>query len=307
MSDPFDEDLEIHDEELYSALFDDGEGEEIPRPRRMGIRLVAVAVLVALVALLVLQPGGLIFRSSRDHDGVKPAKDPSSTVATLLERTGAALADSDWRIQIGATVLIGTGGPRCSGAVTEIDGRRFVTSARHCLEDLLDKGVVSPEPGHAQEVTGRLSRHAAGVRPRHAPPDRHARPHRRRHGRHRPPRGHHPGRDDGDSATKPARRVERVPAVGDEVATYASSGAVDFEPGRLNGVYLGMRTIRTTQGHDSPSTSSGTASRRASAGSGKGHSGHSPTGAGGTAFGPLLFSVERRHAAGDAGRGPAAR
>jgi hypothetical protein len=289
MSDPFDDELEIHDDELFGALFD--EDEEIPRPRRTGMRIIAAALLIGLVGLLVLQPGGLIFRSSGDHDdGVTPAKDSASTVATLLERTGASLTAADWRIQLGASVLIGVGSPRCAGAVTDIGGRRFVTSARHCLEDLLDDGVVSPEAGQAQEVTGRL--HATL---RVFDPDT-----------HRPIATLERivvGTGDTDLLvattrseakgyrSKRARSVDRLPAVGDEVATYASAGAVGFDPGRLNGIYLGSRVIDGGQGHEYAVDLIGYRQPSSSVRVGRGHSGHSPTGAGGTAFGPLLFSV----------------
>jgi hypothetical protein len=254
------------------------------------VRLIAVALLVALVALLVFQPGGLIFRSSKDDDHVTPAKDGASTVATLLERDGRALDDGDWQIQVGAAVLIGVSGPRCSGAVTEIEGQRYVTSARHCLEDLIDTGVISPEPGQAQEVTGRLHATLRVFDPesqkRIATLDRIA-----------------VGTGDTDllvattrSETKgfrakSARSVERLPAVGDEVATYASSGAVGFEPGRLNGIYLGVLGITGERGGSFQVDLVGYRQPSSSVRVGKGHSGHSPTGAGGTAFGPLLFSI----------------
>lgn len=294
MSDLGDDEREIFDDDLYRALFDEvDDPEEIVRPRRIGVRLVAVAVLVALVALLVFQPGGLIFRSSSNGDRVTPAKDGASTVATLLEHDGRALDDGDWQVQVGATVLIGVGAPRCSGAVTDIDGARYVTSARHCLEDLLDTGVLSPEAGQAQEVTGRLHATLRVFDPKShraiATLDRIA-----------------VGTGDTDLLvattrnetkefrTKPARSIERAPAVGDEVATYASSGAVGFDPGRLNGIYLGQLTINANE-DDGAHTYSvdliGYRQPSSSARVGKGHSGHSPTGAGGTAFGPLLFSL----------------
>jgi hypothetical protein len=95
----------------------------------------------------------------------------------------------------------------------------------------------------------------------------------------------------GGYRAKRPRRVDGIPAVGDEVATYASSGAVDFEPGRLNGVYLGVRTIHDEAGHEYTVDLVGYRQPSSSVRVGRGHSGHSPTGAGGTAFGPLLFSI----------------
>src|SRR5688572_29899454 len=149
-------DLDELDDDALAALFGD---EPIVRPRRTGIRVVAALLLIGLVGLFVLRPGGwIVSESSPSADLEEVAEDPTpSPVATLPGRAGAALSERDWAFQVGATALVGTTPPRCSGAITEIDGTRFVTSARHCLEDLLRDDVVSSEPGQAQEVTGLLA------------------------------------------------------------------------------------------------------------------------------------------------------
>jgi hypothetical protein len=260
--------------------------------RRTGIRVVAAVLVVALIGLLVLQPSGIIFGgsgSSRDE-----ADDDLSSTGPMLEAgpVGARLTDADWALQVGSAVQLGVGAPRCGGAVTEIAGRRYVTSARHCLEDLLGDDVLSPEPGLAQEVTGRLSGTLRVFHPDTgrviASLDRIA-----------------VGTGDQDLLVattrdetaafreKPARPVDGTPLVGDEVATYASSGDSDFVPGRLRGVYLGQRTIGTGGGH--PITVDLIGYRQASSQRqlGPGHSGHSATGAGGTGFGPLVTSIDR--------------
>lgn len=278
---------DLDDELPYDPFLDD---EPIVRPRRTGTRILAAVLLIALVLLLVLQPGGWLRRSSSHGPTEEVAEDTTpSTVATATGHPGAALTAADWDLQVGSAVLLGVGGPRCSGAVTEIDGSRFVTSARHCLEDLLRDGVLSPEAGQAQEVTGLLSGtlHVfdPGSHDRIASLDRIA-----------------VGTGDTDLLVattrdetstfrrKVARPVDRLPAVGDEVATYASSGASGFEPRRLNGVYLGTWSF-TDEGHRYSVDLVGYRQESSSTLVSQGHSGHSPTGAGGTGFGPLMFSV----------------
>jgi hypothetical protein len=282
------DELDEVDEE-YFALLDD-EGEPIPRRRRLATRLIALALLVGLVAVLVLQPGGIgLFHRSSSRSAPEST---DTTVAQLHAGPGGRyLEDRDWRVQVGSAVLLGIGAPRCGGAITEIEDERYVTSARHCLEDVLADDVVSPEPGQAQEVTGRLSGTV-----RVFDPDTH----RVIASLDRVAVG--TGDQDLLVATtraetrsyrdKPARTVTSAPAQGDEVATYASSGAVDFVPRRLVGVYLGVRTF--TDDHRSYTVDLvGYRQREAASAIGPGHSGHSPTGAGGSALGPLLFSVNR--------------
>ena len=280
------------DDEEFAALFGD---EPIARPRRTGLRVAAAVLLVGLVLLLVLRPGGWIVRrssSARAPSGIEAVVEDASpsTVATVPGAPGRALSETDWEIQEGATVLVGTTAPRCSGAITEIDGVRFVTSARHCLGGVLPDDVVSAESGQVQEVTGSLTGPLDVFDPtshlRIATLDRIA---------------VGTGETDYLVATtkdetstfrgKPARFVDRLPAVGDEVATYASSGASGFRPQRLNGVYLGTHSFRDDDGHVLTVDLVGYRQPSSSTLVSEGHSGHSPTGAGGTAFGPLLFSV----------------
>jgi hypothetical protein len=274
-------------DEEWSALLED-EAEPIPRRRRLGARLVAIALLVGLVVVFVLQPGGMGFWHRSSSRAAPEATD--TTVAQLHGGPGGRyLDDADWELQVGSAVLLGIGAPRCGGAITEIEGERYITSARHCLEDVLPAGAVSPEPGQAQEVTGRLSGTVRVFDPEShevlASLDRVA-----------------VGTGDQDLMiataraetrafrAKPARSITGAPARGDEVATYASAGAVDFVPRRLSGVYLGTRTF-ADGGRTYTVDLVGYRQREAAAAIGPGHSGHSPTGAGGTAFGPLLFSV----------------
>ncbi|MCU1498225.1 MAG: hypothetical protein JWM47_2178 [Acidimicrobiales bacterium] len=280
------------DEDLLAALLDD---EEIVRPRRTALRVTGAIVLIGLVALLVLVPGGWLVRRVSSSDGTSPAPtiETPTTQATLREGpSGRHLTAADWRLQVGASVLIGTTGPNCAGAVTSIGGHRYVTSARHCLTDVLEGGVVSPEPGLAQEVTGRIfdTIHVfdPGTHGRIATLDRIV-----------------VGTGDTDLLvattrdetstfrSKPARPVDAAPAVGDEVATFASSGAEGFRPQRLAGIYLGPYPFHDDSGHAYTVDLIGYRDPASRILVSKGHSGHSPTGAGGTAFGPLLFSVNR--------------
>jgi hypothetical protein len=286
MSDP--------DDDFFAALLDD---EEIIRPRRTALRAIGAIVLVGLIALLVLVPGGwLVRRVSGGSDrgrGPAPTIESPTTVATLQEGpSGRHLRAADWDLQVGASVLIGTTGPNCAGAITSLAGRRYVTSARHCLTDVLEDGVVSPEPGLAQEITGRIFDTIHVYDPdthgRIATLDRIA-----------------VGTGDTDLLvattrdetntfrSKPARTVDRAPAVGDEVATYASSGADGFRPQRLTGVYLGPYPFHDDSGHAYTVDLIGYRQSASAILVSKGHSGHSPTGGGGSAFGPLLFSVNR--------------
>ena len=277
------------DDDVFDPFLDD---EPILRPRRTGTRVVAAVLVIGLVILLILQPSGWLRHSpptGPDQEEIAEDTTPS-TVAALADHAGAALTDADWRLQEGSAVLVGVGGPRCSGAVTEIDGSRFVTSARHCLEDLLRDGVVSPEPGQAQEVTGLLSGTLHVFDPishrRIASLDRIA-----------------VGTGDTDLLVattrdetstfrdKVARPITHLPAVGDEVATYASSGASGFRPQRLNGVYLGRHSFQDSDGHHYDVDLVGYRQASSSTLVSQGHSGHSPTGAGGTGFGPLMFSI----------------
>ena len=258
-------------------------------------------------ALHQMQADGLIDSASFDEEETIP----EPTIAALAEHGllgltipteygGAGLSPAGYARVFGAVskldaslaVLIGVQQPSCSGAVTLIAGRRYVTSARHCLEDVLAPGVVSPEAGAAQEVTGRLSGTVRVFDPEGhrviASLDRIA-----------------VGTGEADllvattrDATegfrsKPARTVDRGPAVGDEVATWAASGANGFVPHRLVGIYLGTRSLQQDDGQALTVDLVGYRQTAAMAAIGPGHSGHSPTGAGGTAFGPLLFSLNR--------------
>jgi hypothetical protein len=284
-------DLADADPELAALLDDDT---RITRPHRGAFRVIGAVLLVALLVLLVLVPGGWLVRQATGSGGGSSLPtDAQPTSATLAERPpGAIVTDADWRTQIGAAVLIGPGAPLCSGAVTSIDGRRYVTSARHCLDDVLEKGVVSPEPGAAQEVTGRLAQAMQVYDPsshaRIATLDRIA---------------VGTGDDDVLVATtraetsafraKVARELSGSPSVGDEVATYASSGAEGFKPVRLTGVFLGDYSFHDPGGHAYTVDLIGYRQAASAVLVGRGHSGTSPTGAGGTTFGPLLFSLNR--------------
>jgi hypothetical protein len=284
------DELDELDQEYFALL--DSEGDEpIVRRRRPALRAVAAALLVGLMALLVLEPGGIVFRRS---PAPPRADDTTATTAAQLEAgpRGRTLRDADWELQTGAAVLLGVQQPTCSGTVTLIAGHRYVTSARHCLEDVLAAGVVSPEPGQAQEVTGRLSGTVRVFDPRShrviASLDRIA-----------------VGTGDEDVLvattrdgtngfrSKPARSIERAPAVGDEVASWAASGANGFVPHKLVGIYLGTRVVGQLDGRELVVDLVGYRQTAALAAIGPGHSGSSPTGAGGTAFGPLLFSLNR--------------
>jgi len=238
MTEPLDPDAPHDwDAELAALLDDDA---PIPRPYRRTLRLIGAIVLIGLLVLLVLVPAGwLARRVSDDAARSHLPTDAHPTSPTLEDHPdGAQLRAADWRVQVGSAVLLGPGEPVCAGAITTIGGHRYVTSARHCLDEVLEKGVVSPEPGLAQEVTGRLA-HGIAVYD---------------------PVSHHQiavlariavgtGDDDVLVATtraetaafrdKPARSLEGAPAVGDEVASFASSGAEHFRPQRLTGVYLG--------------------------------------------------------------------
>jgi hypothetical protein len=273
------------DEEYFALL--DAEA-PIERRRPLGTRLVAVALLIGLIAVFVLQPGGIGLFGRSSSRSEPEASD--TTVAQLHGGPGGRyLDDADWDVQVGSAVLLGVRQPRCGGAITELDGDRYVTSARHCLQDVLADDVVSPEPGQAQEVTGRLSGTVRVFDPES---------HRVIASLARIAVG--TGDQDllvattrnetGAFRRKPARTVGAGPAQGDEVATYASSGAVGFEPRRLVGVYLGTHTF-TDDGRRYTVDLVGYRQRAALAAIGPGHSGHSPTGAGGSALGPLLFSV----------------
>ena len=214
----------------------------------------------------------------------------SDTAATLPGHPGRSLTAADWQLQIGANVLIGAGQPDCAGTITAIAGRRYITSARHCLTDVLEHNVVSPEPGQAQEITGRLFATFHAFDPvshqRLATLDRIV-----------------VGTGDLDllvATTKdetsafrsrPARSLDQAPQVGDEVATYASSAAAGFSPQRLTGVYLGAYSFHDDSGHAYTVDLTGYRQPASATLVGAGHSGHSPTGAGGSAFGPLLFSL----------------
>jgi hypothetical protein len=281
------DELDEVDEEYFALL--DAEA-PIERRRRLGTRLVALALLVGLVVVFVLQPGGIGFWHRAPERSGTSERESDTTVAQLHGGPGGRyLDDADWEEQVGSAVLLGVGQPRCGGAITELDGERYVTSARHCLQDVLADDVVSPEPGQAQEVTGRLSGTV-----RVFDPDSHrviASLDRIAVGT-----GDHDllvattRAETGAFRRKPARTVASAPAKGDEIATYASSGAVGFVPRRLSGVYLGTHTF-TNEGHTVTVDLVGYRQPSARAAIGPGHSGHSPTGAGGSALGPLLFSV----------------
>jgi hypothetical protein len=284
------DELDELDQEYFALLDADG-GEPIGRRRRPARRAVAAALLVGLMALFVLEPGGIVFR--RSPDPPRPA-DPTPTSAAQLDAGpgGRLLTDADWALETGSAVLLGVQQPSCSGSVTLIGGHRYVTSARHCLQDLLAAGVVSPEAGQAQEVTGLLSGTVRVFDPRThrviASLDRIA-----------------VGTGDTDLLvattrdgtngfrSKPARTVDRAPAVGDEVATWAASGANAFVPRKLAGIYLGTRVVDRGDGHEVVVDLVGYRQTAAMAAIGPGHSGSSPTGAGGRALGPLLFSLSR--------------
>jgi hypothetical protein len=289
--------VDVGDEdELFDPFADDPFGDEpIIRPRHLGLRVLAAVLLVALIALLVLVPSGWLRHDSDPTGSPRGSDQPDSptTAATLQDRPDARrLTDSDWQHQIGSTVLIGATSPQCSGTVTEIAGRRFVTSARHCLTDIIDERILSPEPGLAQEVTGRLSGTVRVFDPvshrRIATLDRIA-----------------VGTGDtdllvattrdetGTYRAKPARSLDDwvEPTVGDEVATYASSAAVGFEPERLTGVYLGVYQLTDDEGHAYTVDLIGYRQPDSRYLVSKGHSGHASTGARGALFGPLLFSI----------------
>lgn len=279
---------------------DDPFGDEpIIRPRHPGLRVVAAVLLVALVALLVLVPSGWLREDSNPDDAgdrpTLPDDGSLATAATLSDRPdGQRLTEEDWQLQIGMTVLIGATSPQCSGAITEIASERFVTSARHCLTDILDHDVLSPEPGLAQEVTSRLSQTVRVFDPvshrRIATLDRIA-----------------VGTGDtdllvattrdetGTFRAKPARTLDLLPepTVGDGVATYASAAAVGFVPRRLAGVYLGVYELTDVSGHSYTVDLIGYHQPESPDLVGKGHSGHASTSAGGAQFGPLLFSINR--------------
>lgn len=283
--------MEDPDDDVLAALLDD---EEIIRPRRTVLRVVGAVVLIGLIGLLILVPGGwLVGHTTTSPPRPVPAA-TSTTTATLREGPGGrTLTASDWRLQIGAAVLIGTaGGPNCAGTITTIDRRRYVTSARHCLQDVLAHGVISPEPGLAQEVTGRLAQTVQVLDPD---------THRRLATLDRVAVGTGDldllvatTRDEtGTFRGKPARNIDSAPTIGDEVATYASSGAGGFSPQRLTGAYLGPYSFHDDGGHAYTVDLIGYRDPASGTLVGKGHSGHSPTGAGGGAFGPLLFSVNR--------------
>jgi hypothetical protein len=249
-------------------------------------------VLIGLLVLLVLVPAGWLARRVADdaaHTNLPSDAHPTSP--TLEEHPdGARLRAADWRVQVGSAVLLGPGAPVCAGAITTIGGHRYVTSARHCLDQVLEHGVVSPEPGLVQEVTGRLG-HGMAVYD---------------------PVSHHQlatlariavgtGDDDVLVATtrseteafrdKPARALGGAPQVGDEVASFASSGAEGFRPRRLTGVYLGQYSFADEGDHHYTVDLVGYRQAASAILVGRGHSGSSPTGAGGTAFGPLVFSL----------------
>ena len=175
-----------------------------------------------------------------------------------------------------------------------MQGRRYITSARHCVEDFLDPALardLSAGPGgEVREVTGDLQRAVEVFDPvthrRIALVDRVA-----------------VGTgsmdllvatttaESGDYARRPAPRVDSVPSVGDEVATFASSGADGFLPRRITGVYLGVFSFTGSGGLVHTVDLTGYRQPASSGLIGRGHSGHSPTGAGGAAFGPVLFSL----------------
>ncbi len=285
--------MEDPDDDVLAALLDD---EPIPRPRRTGLRIVGATLLIGLIALLVFVPGGWLNdrgSSAAVHPTTTATDATSVTAATLAEHPeGRRLTAEDWRLQIGATVLIGAVQPDCAGMITSIAGRRYITSARHCLTDVLEKDVVSPEPGQVQEITGRTFDTFHVFDPvshqRLATLDR-------------------IGVGTGDldvlvATTKdessafrarPARTLDQAPRVGDEVATFAASAASGFNPQRLTGVFLGSYAFHDDTGHSYDMDLTGYRQASSAALVGPGHSGSSPTGAGGSAFGPLLFSLNQ--------------
>jgi hypothetical protein len=289
---PLDPDIPHDWDAELAALLD--EDAEIPRRGRHVLRIVGAVVLVGLLVLLVLVPGGWLAHRIADQSGSGDLpRDAHPTSATLAEHpSGAKVTDADWRVQEGSAVLIGPGAPVCAGAITTIGGHRYVTSARHCLDDVLEAKVVSPEPGLVQEVTGRLGHGMAVYDPV---------THRQIAALDRIAVG--TGDDDVLVATtraetarfqdKPARALEGAPAVGDEVASFASSGADGFRPHRLTGVYLGRYSFEAEGGHRYAVDLVGYRQAASAVLVGRGHSGSSPTGAGGSAFGPLLFSLNQ--------------
>ena len=147
------------DDAFLAALLDD---EPIPRPRRTGLRIVGATLLIGLIALLVFVPGGWL-----NDRGSSAAVRPTTTVHRRTSVTTAAtLAEHPEGRRLTADGLAHPGRrqpcssapcqPDCAGMITAIAGRRYITSARHCLTDVLEHDVVSPEPGQAQEITGRL-------------------------------------------------------------------------------------------------------------------------------------------------------
>lgn len=284
------DELDELDQEYFALLDADG-SEPLVRRRRPALRVIAAALLVGLMALFVLEPGGIVFRRS---PGPPRAEDPTPTTAAQLDAgpKGRLLTGADWDLETGSAVLLGVQQPSCSGSITLIGGHRYVTSARHCLEDLLAAGIVSPEPDQAQEVTGRLSGTVRVFDPR---------THRVIASLERIAVG--TGSTDLLVATtrdatngfrsKTARTVDRVPAVGDEMATWAASGANAFVPHKLVGIYLGTRVVDQVDGGEVVVDLVGYRQTAALAAIGPGHSGSSPTGAGGSALGPLLFSLSR--------------
>lgn len=273
------------DVDLFADPYDD---EEVIRPRRTSQRIIAAVLLLALVALLVAEPSRSIWRRTTGRSEAPAADGP--TDATLAEHPGASASDGDWSLQVGASVLIGTTEPNCAGSITILDGRRYITSARHCLEELLDDGDVPADAAAVAEITDLLSRPVNVFDPVS---------HRTLATLDRIVVGG--GATDLLVATttdesaafadRPARRVDRAPAVGDEVVTYASSGADDFRPRRLTGVYLGVFGFDDPTGLGHTVDLIGYRQPASATLIGAGHSGHSSTGAGGTAFGPVLFSI----------------
>lgn len=287
------DDLDLDDDDYSSSLYDD-EDEDLPRPRRTGQRIVAAVLLIALLALVIEPTTRMLRRSS--PSGERPAADVEGATADagLAGRPGRSVNDGDWADQVGSAVLIGAAGPNCGGAITLVDGHRLVTSARHCIEEFLPPEFGAELAGdtgrEGREVTDRLLRPVEVLDPVS---------HRRIALLDRVVVGS--GATDllvatttsegPDFAARPARRVDLAPVVGDEVATFASSGADGFRPRRLTGVYLGVFTFTGPDelthvvdliGYRQPASSTLL---------GRGHSGHSPTGAGRTAFGPVLYSL----------------
>ena len=300
MTEPLDPDAPHDWDEELAALLDDDEDAPILRPHRRTLRAIGAVVLIALLVLLVLVPAGWLARRVADNAAsTHLPSDAHPTSPTLEEHPGGAtLRAADWREQAGSAVLLGPGAPVCAGAITTIAGHRYVTSARHCLDDVLEAKVVSPEPGLAQEVTGRLGHGIAVYDP--VSHDQIALLDRIAVGT---------GDDDVLVATtraeksafrdKPARDLDGTPKVGDEVASFASSGAEGFRPHRLTGVYLGRYSFTDQDGHAFTVDLVGYRQAASAVLVGRGHSGSSPTGAGGTAFGPLVFSLNATTSAAD--------